>query len=166
MKQIARQDRRRCGGFFVLDALVAIGLLLLMSAMIGLALSKTAQAERVLADRRAAQRLAEQVMLHEQMGLTTPEDERVHIEKLPLTEDGSQWITVRVSLGQATFELTGLLPQRLSLNPLSPWERVGVRAEHSMAASSSNASATPPSPCPLPRGEGSEMALKEVGSRP
>ncbi len=109
MKRNARQDRRRCGGFFVLDALVAIALLLLMSALIGLAMSKNAQAERVLADQRAAQRLAEQVLLHEQMGVTTGDDDRVDIEKLPVAEDGRQWITVRVSLGRARYELVGLL---------------------------------------------------------
>lgn len=83
----------------VLDAFIALSVLLLMSLLIGSTMSHNAAADRALADRRAATRIAELVL--------AGETESFDGATIEVAQVGDGWVTVTVRYGGATATLTG-----------------------------------------------------------
>lgn len=91
--------RRHEQGYLILDAIVALSVLSVMVLALGSASGHSHRAARVLSDKRAATRIAEQVLA----GDTTQRYEA----QIDVADAGDGWKTVTVQYGQATASLTG-----------------------------------------------------------
>jgi type II secretory pathway pseudopilin PulG len=113
--------RRRRGGWFILDALLAIGVIVVLAAALASSMVRQRRAEDRLAASRESVRLAEQALVALQSGGTAPTPPQgVAIEIRPSDQSaphaasaapaGWRWVTVRVTRDGRTSDLTGLVP--------------------------------------------------------
>jgi Tfp pilus assembly protein PilX len=109
--------RARRGWVFI-DVVMAMILVSLIAAMLGVAADWHQRALRHLADSRSATRLAESAILSMQSGETPSQsgDAGVTISKLSDASDvpGKAWVRVEATVGNRRSSLVGLVPQNVS----------------------------------------------------
>jgi type II secretory pathway pseudopilin PulG len=110
--------RRHPRGFFLTDTIVGIGILVVLSIVLTVAIVQFRKGAARLADSRSAQRLAEQTLLALQSGQATPtaaEGETIDIAPLPAASEtrdlptGCTWVRVRTSHDARAAELIGVV---------------------------------------------------------
>ena len=105
---------RKRGGWFLIDALVAIGVIALLTAALATTMTKQRRAEDRLAASRESVRLAEQALVSLQARQPAPQPpEGTSLDIAPadaVAPAGWRWVTVRVTRDGRTITLTGLAP--------------------------------------------------------
>lgn len=94
--------KNRCRGFLLYEALLGLGLLVLLASVMAMQTSEYARARRIAADQQAAVCLAEQAALDVHTGGAPPtedEDRKVAVELYDAAAPpGFQWIAVRAEV--------------------------------------------------------------------
>jgi hypothetical protein len=106
-----QRRRRRQRGFLAVDAVIGIGIVLVLLMMLSAAIAKERHAERGMADRRAAVRQAETALFELQAGEAAPPG--VRMEKLPdAAPAGYAWmrVTEPAAGDLPAANLVGLVP--------------------------------------------------------
>lgn len=105
---------RKRGGWFLIDALVAIGVIALLTTALATSMTKQRRAEDRLAASRESVRLAEQALVALQAKQSAPQPpEGTSLQVLPSDASapaGWRWVTVRVTRDGRTITVTGLAP--------------------------------------------------------
>jgi type II secretory pathway pseudopilin PulG len=105
---------RKHGGWFLIDALVAIGVIALLTTALATSMTKQRRAEDRLAASRESIRLAEQALVALQARQSAPvPPEGTTLDIAPADASapaGWRWVTVRVTREGRTITLTGLAP--------------------------------------------------------
>jgi type II secretory pathway pseudopilin PulG len=113
MNSAPHRRRRNRGGWFITDAIVAMGIILILIAALATAATRDRRGGDRLADSREAIRLAEQTLTALQAGAAPPTPlEGATIEITPLhsveTIPGFAWVRVQVTNHSRIGSLTGL----------------------------------------------------------
>jgi type II secretory pathway pseudopilin PulG len=109
-----RHPSRNRRGWFLMDAIFAMGIIVLLAAVLASAVSRQRKGSDRLAASREAIRLAEQTITALQIGQSAPTaPEGATIEILPISSPkevpGFEWVTIRVTRDGRKSELIGLV---------------------------------------------------------
>jgi type II secretory pathway pseudopilin PulG len=103
------------GGFFLIDAIFAMGIILLLTAVLTIAMTRQRRAADRMADTRDAVRLAERTLTALQThrpAPAPPEGSAIEIRPLGAAKPahGLAWVAVRVTHRGRSTELVGIAP--------------------------------------------------------
>lgn len=103
------------GGWFMVDALLSMGVIVIIAAALAASMAQQRKAEARLAASRDAIRIAEHALLALQAGQTAPSPPAgttLEVSKSDSTQapSGWYWVTVRVTRDGKASTLTGLAP--------------------------------------------------------
>jgi type II secretory pathway pseudopilin PulG len=107
---------RKCRGFLLADAIIAIGVVSILITTLGVALNKQSRASTQLAEQREQLRLAEEVMTSLQTGAAAPampQGFKVNVSKVTRSAavgPAMAWARVVVTHGSHASELVGVVP--------------------------------------------------------
>ena len=111
-----RRPRRHPGGWFIIDALLAMGVIVILAATLAAAMSSQRKAEARLAATRESIRLAEQTLVALQAAQPAPqvgEGVTIQVESADnsaAAPAGWHWVTVTVTHDGRKTTLAGLAP--------------------------------------------------------
>ncbi len=118
-----RRIGSRSGGFLLMDAVIGIVILGILAGVMVDTMRRSNQAQKRLADTRAAARLAESRLVELQSGApllaAVPDDQTTSVTALPDPSPAGamRWVRVRATVGGREAELVGLVPQSAATQP-------------------------------------------------
>jgi type II secretory pathway pseudopilin PulG len=113
-----RAGEDRSGGYVLVDAIMALAIVLILLGVLTVAVSRQRRGSERLADSRAAIRLAEETITAMQTGgtpPTAPQGTKIELHATPTpagleVPSGSTWVDVRVTYGNGrSSSLSGLV---------------------------------------------------------